>query len=120
MTFCSSVGGSKKEYWPNFIGDVNALVFVVDASNPSKFEEAKKVLHCLLSDRRLDGVPVLLVSTKGDIPGAKSLNDIIAAMGVDKALPSKSLCESVSVQVKEDGSCDGLAEAKQKIMQLCK
>lgn len=94
-------------------------MYVVDSTAPAKFEQAKKALHCLLSDYKLHGIPVLLVTTKNDKPDARPLGEIQSALGLDNKLPSESKVKAVGIQMKDDGCCEGLAEARGLILQLC-
>lgn len=117
------VGGSKKyrDYWPNFLDDTSLLVYIVDASNPSRFEESKKVLHGLLSEPKLHGVPVLMVTSKNDLSTAGSLTEVTSAFQVQEITKkSGSKWSAVSVQVNSNGETDGFIEAKAKILALCR
>ncbi|XP_031568850.1 ADP-ribosylation factor-like protein 3 [Actinia tenebrosa] len=117
------IGGSQKyrDYWPNFIEDCSLLVYIVDASNPSRFEESNKVLHGLLSEPKLYGVPVLLVTSKNDLSQARSLTEVTSVVQLQEVTKkSGSKWSTVSVQVNSNGETDGFIEAKAKILGLCK
>ena len=47
---------------------VSGIIFVVDAADASRFDEARQELHKLLSEPRLRGVPLLVLENKMDLP----------------------------------------------------
>jgi hypothetical protein len=47
---------------------VSGIIFVVDAADASRFDEARQELHKLLSEPRLRGVPLLVLANKMDLP----------------------------------------------------
>ena len=53
-----------RNYWRNFISDTRILVYVVDASNPVRFDESHNELKKLLQEKLLNGVGVILVANK--------------------------------------------------------
>ena len=46
----------------------SGIIFVVDAADASRFDEARQELHKLLSEPRLRGVPLLVLANKMDLP----------------------------------------------------
>lgn len=60
------VGGSDatRKYWTAFLQDTDLLLFVVDASDINKLSSAASILKQLLSDARMDDVPILVVANK--------------------------------------------------------
>jgi ADP-ribosylation factor-like protein 8 len=49
---------------------VNAIVFMVDSDNQRVLETAKNQLHNLLDKPQLQGIPVLVLGNKRDLPNA--------------------------------------------------
>lgn len=72
------VGGSEKvrSYWGNFIQDTSVLVFVLDASDANRLQEAVTQLKQLVDDPRLQKVPIVVLANKQDISGAKTVHEI--------------------------------------------
>ena len=64
-----------------YIRDTHGIIFVVDASNPSRFAEARAVLERLLSSPDAAGAPLLIIANKEDAHGAASAADVAAALG---------------------------------------
>ncbi|EKX42739.1 hypothetical protein GUITHDRAFT_175454 [Guillardia theta CCMP2712] len=68
--------------WDKYYSDAHGLVWVVDASDPSRFEEALQTLEGLLEEPELQDVPLLIFVNKQDKQGAVKLDEIR-----QKALP---------------------------------
>lgn len=57
--------------WHRFLPDANGIIFVVDATDGSRFRSAGEELDKLLSRQKtLRGVPLLIFANKQDLPGA--------------------------------------------------
>lgn len=59
---------------------MNAIVFMVDSADHEKIEAARNELHNLLEKPQLQGIPVLVLGNKRDLPGALDENGIIQRM----------------------------------------
>ena len=59
----------------------SGIIFVVDAADASRFDEARQELHKPLSEPRLRGVPLLVLANKMDLP------EVEAALGVAERDP---------------------------------
>ncbi|XP_041323026.1 ADP-ribosylation factor-like protein 11 [Pyrgilauda ruficollis] len=66
------VGGqdSLRASWPNYLEDINTLIFVLDSTDMARLAEAMAALEEALSHPGMAGVPVLLLANKQDAPGA--------------------------------------------------
>jgi small GTP-binding protein len=67
------------DHWKN----PDALVFMIDAADASRFGEAKAALWSILSRPEAKGKPLLVVSNKVDLPDARSVESIKVALGID-------------------------------------
>eukprot|EP00753_Platysulcus_tardus_P014272 PLAT4282.1.p1 GENE.PLAT4282.1~~PLAT4282.1.p1 ORF type:complete len:279 (+),score=96.84 PLAT4282.1:117-953(+) len=103
---CNDVGGGARfrSIWSSYYEDAHGLLFVVDASDEERFEEAAKTLHAVLEEEALAGVPLVILANKQDVPGAKSELDISHALrlggcGVERpmhiVLASALTCEGL-------------------------
>uniref|UniRef100_A0A3B4TIF9 ADP-ribosylation factor-like protein 11 n=1 Tax=Seriola dumerili TaxID=41447 RepID=A0A3B4TIF9_SERDU len=72
------VGGQKsmRPNWRYYLDDCQALVFVVDSSDPGRITEAQKALKKVLSDEKLQGVPLMVLANKKDLPNSMTIREI--------------------------------------------
>lgn len=78
------IGGQKaiRAYWPNYFDEVDCLVYVVDAADRRRVEEAKTELDTLLQDEKLREVSLLVFSNKSDLATALSPEDVSTALNL--------------------------------------
>mmetsp|Transcript_73176 Transcript_73176/g.65868 ORF Transcript_73176/g.65868 Transcript_73176/m.65868 type:complete len:178 (+) Transcript_73176:24-557(+) len=86
------LGGQKKfrGMWERYCRNNDAIVYVIDAADPNKFPNSKKELHSLLSSPSLNGIPLLLLFNKNDLPDARPADEIVSALGV-KSLKGREI-----------------------------
>lgn len=48
----------------HFYEGMNACIFVVDSNDPERMEDAKRELHYIMSEKELDGVPLMVFANK--------------------------------------------------------
>ncbi|XP_017313656.1 ADP-ribosylation factor-like protein 11 isoform X1 [Ictalurus punctatus] len=72
------VGGQQclRPNWRYYLEGCKALVFVVDASDRTRMEEAKMALNTILSDHNLEAVPMMVLANKSDLPNSMTLNEV--------------------------------------------
>eukprot|EP01096_Ripella_sp_DP13-Kostka_P002641 TRINITY_DN1355_c0_g1_i1.p1 TRINITY_DN1355_c0_g1~~TRINITY_DN1355_c0_g1_i1.p1 ORF type:complete len:202 (-),score=56.81 TRINITY_DN1355_c0_g1_i1:327-908(-) len=68
------LGGHDKarEAWSSYFFQSDAVIFMIDAADPSRFEEAREELKFLLEDEGLQDVPFLILGNKADDPNCVS------------------------------------------------
>ncbi|NXS07327.1 ARL11 protein, partial [Neodrepanis coruscans] len=66
------VGGQDRlrASWPDYLEDINTLIFVLDTTDMARLPEAVAALEEALSHPSMAGIPVLLLANKQDVPGA--------------------------------------------------
>ena len=76
------IGGQStiRPYWRNYFDHTDALVYVVDAADKKRFEEAKNELSSLIQDEKLANVPLLVFANKVDLLQAAAIEDITESM----------------------------------------
>lgn len=72
------VGGQKsmRPNWRYYLDDCQALVFVVDSSDSARLPEAQKALKKVLSDEKLQGIPLMVLANKKDLPNSMTIREI--------------------------------------------
>ncbi|XP_034721730.1 ADP-ribosylation factor-like protein 11 [Etheostoma cragini] len=72
------VGGQKsmRDNWRYYLDNCKAMVFVVDSSDPARLPEAQKVLKKVLSEKNLEGVPLMVLANKKDLPNAMTIREV--------------------------------------------
>ena len=63
---------SSRPLWRNYWEDIDGIVFLVDAVDSQRFEEAKKELHNLVREEKIAETPILVLGNKIDKPKAVS------------------------------------------------
>ena len=73
------LGGQKaiREYWKYYYEKVDALIYVVDASDEARIDECNESFQSLLKDEKLDKVPVLAYGNKADLNNCLGPDEII-------------------------------------------
>ncbi|KAM9258387.1 ADP-ribosylation factor-like protein 16 [Cariama cristata] len=70
------LGGCMGPIWPSYYGECSALLFVVDAANPTQVSSSCVQLLSVLSAAQLASVPVLVLFNKIDLPCYMSLAEM--------------------------------------------
>ncbi|XP_066485364.1 uncharacterized protein [Tiliqua scincoides] len=109
-------GGDKiKSLWRHYYADKDGVVFVVDSVDSSRFEDARYWLQTLLQDYKLQGVPLVLLANKQDLPGAWAPMEVAEQMGLRKACGLKWHVQGCCAV-----SGEGLPEAMAKLAEMVK
>jgi ADP-ribosylation factor-like protein 8 len=66
------IGGQPRfrTMWERYCRGVNAIIYMVDAANQDTIGAARTELHTLLEKPQLQGIPVLVLGNKRDLPNA--------------------------------------------------
>jgi len=94
------IGGQPRfrSMWERYCRGVNAIVFVVDSADSEKFDSAKKELVELVSKPQLQGIPLLVVGNKNDLPEAVPLESLLEIMGLKEITGRTVSCYSISAK----------------------
>eukprot|EP00040_Diaphanoeca_grandis_P017904 m.94113 g.94113 ORF g.94113 m.94113 type:complete len:186 (-) comp26683_c0_seq1:59-616(-) len=92
------IGGQPRfrSMWERYCRGVNAIVYMVDAAAPTKMDSAKQELHALLAKDQLQGIPVLVLGNKNDLPKALDVEQLIELLDLKSIADREVCCYSVS------------------------
>ncbi|XP_043779441.1 ADP-ribosylation factor-like protein 8A isoform X1 [Cervus elaphus] len=104
------IGGQPRfrSMWERYCRGVSAIVYMVDAADQEKIEASKNELHNLLDKPQLQGIPVLVLGNKRDLPGALDEKELIEKMNLSAIQDREICCYSISCKEKDNiGGCWG-------------
>ncbi|TNJ29786.1 GTP-binding protein Sar1 [Giardia muris] len=79
-----------RQLWQSYVANSNGIVFLIDAADPTRFEESRVTLQALLNNKDLAKVPILILGNKVDIPTAVSTEQLIQAFQLQNLITGKS------------------------------
>lgn len=87
-----------------------ALIFVIDSAAQERLPEVKNYILSTLSESHLEGLPLLVLANKQDLPGALAAEEIEAKLALPKgARPIKFLAVSALTGAGLDQALEWLA-----------
>uniref|UniRef100_G1KCL0 ARF like GTPase 8A n=3 Tax=Iguania TaxID=8511 RepID=G1KCL0_ANOCA len=98
------IGGQPRfrSMWERYCRGVSAIVYMVDAADLEKIEASKNELHNLLDKPQLQGIPVLVLGNKRDLPGALDEKELIEKMNLSAIQDREICCYSISCKEKDN------------------
>jgi GTP-binding protein SAR1 len=72
--------------WAEYSSTANGIVFLIDASEPERFPEAKTALDTLFTNDDLQAIPMLILCNKIDLPRAASEDQLRAVFGLHQTI----------------------------------
>lgn len=96
--------------WERYCRGVNAIVFIVDSADPSpeNLNTAKNELHALIKNSSLDGIPLLVLGNKSDLPEAIGVDELIEELSLNEISKREVSCYSISA--KEETNLDAVLQ----------
>lgn len=89
--------------------DVNTMSrYVVDAADRDAIPIASEELHALLEKPVLDGIPLLVLGNKSDLPNKMSVDEIIEALNMKAISHREVSCYGISA--KEETNLDAVLQ----------
>ncbi|XP_076237677.1 E3 ubiquitin-protein ligase TRIM23 isoform X2 [Calliopsis andreniformis] len=101
------VGGQQKfrPLWKHYYHNTQAVIFVVDASNRSRFEEAKNELSKIVNERELKDALFLIYANKQDTVGCASVEELTEILCLQKLCCGRAWHIQGSSLVSDAGGC---------------
>uniref|UniRef100_UPI00358ECD91 ADP-ribosylation factor-like protein 4C n=1 Tax=Myxine glutinosa TaxID=7769 RepID=UPI00358ECD91 len=80
------VGGQERlrPLWRSYARGADGIVYVVDSADQERLEESRTELHRAVRAPEMQGVPVLIVANKQDLPAALSPGDLERELGLSE------------------------------------
>ncbi|KAM8991812.1 LOW QUALITY PROTEIN: ADP-ribosylation factor-like protein 16 [Ara ararauna] len=105
------VGGCMGPIWHSYYGECSALLFVIDAADPTQVSSSCVQLLSVLSAAPLAAVPVLILFNKIDLPCYMSVMEMKSLFRMQDIVS----CATQPITILETSACDGtgLAEVLQ-------
>ncbi|KAI4330874.1 hypothetical protein MLD38_029133 [Melastoma candidum] len=85
-----------RSIWEKYYEEAHAIVFVIDASSPLRFEDAKSALEKVLRHEDLQGAPLLILANKQDLSEATSAEELARYLDLKKLDERVYMFEAVS------------------------
>ncbi|EAU33590.1 hypothetical protein ATEG_05829 [Aspergillus terreus NIH2624] len=92
--------------WERYCRGVNAIVYIVDAADREALPVATDELHDLMTKPTLDGIPLLVLGNKSDLPNKLSVDELIDAMDLKSITHREVSCYGISA--KEETNLDAV------------
>ncbi|KAK7813982.1 hypothetical protein U0070_002879 [Myodes glareolus] len=101
------IGGQPRfrSMWERYCRGVNAIVYMIDAADREKIEASRNELHNLLDKPQLQGIPVLVLGNKRDLPNALDEKQLIEKMNLSAIQDREICCYSISCKEKDNIAC---------------
>ncbi|OXB61094.1 hypothetical protein ASZ78_013657 [Callipepla squamata] len=97
------LGGCMGPIWPSYYGECSAVLFVIDAANPTQVSSSCVQLLSLLSAEQLAAVPVLILFNKIDLPCYMSLVEMKSLFRMQDIVS----CATQPITILETSARDG-------------
>ncbi|KAK7719682.1 hypothetical protein SLS64_001861, partial [Diaporthe eres] len=107
---CWDLGGQPRfrTMWERYCRGVNAIVFIVDIADIELLSQAREELHSVMSSPTLEGIPLLVLGNKSDLPDKLTVDELIDAMDLKSIGHREVSCYGISA--KEETNLDAVLQ----------
>ena len=105
------VGGGRniRRIWKTYLPEAHGIVFVVDASDSSRLQEAADCLQQIAEEPTMQGKPLLILANKQDVPGALS-PEALSKVLQRPSCSDHSCCSTFGCTARDSASADQTAD----------
>jgi ADP-ribosylation factor related protein 1 len=114
------LGGQQsfRSIWNNYFEDADIIVYVVDAADEERLEEAKTTLQKVLKHSEAARLPLLIFGNKNDIPLAQDINTLSSFFDLNNISSTSS--RTSNFMTGSAKTSKGIAEAFQWVVTTIK
>ena len=94
--------------WERYCRGVNAMVFIVDSADEAALPVAREELKLLLEKPALEGIPLLVLGNKSDLPNKLSVDQLIDRLELKAVSHREVSCYGISA--KEETNLDAVLQ----------
>jgi ADP-ribosylation factor-like protein 8 len=107
---CWDLGGQPRfrTMWERYCRGVDAIVFIVDIADMDVLSQAREELHALMEHESLNGIPLLVLGNKTDLPDTLSVDELIDSMDLKNVSHREVSCYGISA--KEETNLDAVIQ----------
>jgi len=107
---CWDLGGQPRfrPMWERYCRGVDAIVFIVDIADVDLLPQARDELHSLMDQPLLEGIPLLVLGNKSDLPDKLTVDELIDAMDLKNIAHREVSCYGISA--KEETNLDAVIQ----------
>nr|DAD47966.1 TPA_asm: hypothetical protein HUJ06_017903 [Nelumbo nucifera] len=91
-----AVKAGLRTIWEKYYEEAHAVIYVIDAACPTRFEDSKSALEKLLRHEDLQGAPLLILANKQDLAGAVSAAELARYLDLKELDERPYMFEAVS------------------------
>ena len=105
------VGGQNKirPLWRHYYSGADSLIWVVDSSDTTRFQEAKEELHHALAEQELQGVSILIFANKSDLGGENVAAKVSSALDLNSVANGRKWHVQPCCATNGEGLYDGIS-----------
>uniref|UniRef100_A0A8C4PZM5 ADP-ribosylation factor-like protein 11 n=1 Tax=Eptatretus burgeri TaxID=7764 RepID=A0A8C4PZM5_EPTBU len=112
------VGGQERlrPLWRSYARGADAIVYVVDSADSERLEEARTELQRAVRAPESQGVPLLVVANKQDLPAALAPGDVEQALGLTDLGPGTLWYLQPACAIIGEGLPEGLEKLREMVL----
>jgi small GTP-binding protein len=104
------VGGQDelREFWRHHFTGTQGLIYVVDASDRDRLEEASQLFETVVTDLQLVDASILILANKQDLPHAVSSDELAKIFQVERLCQGRKIHLQATTATTNEGVNEGM------------